>query len=490
MKKSLAILFTIHFSLFTIHFSLFTASAQIGAPYIHDPSTIAECEGKYYTFGTGGGGLISNDGWTWNSGAERPSGGAAPDVLKIGDRYLCIYGATGGGLGGGHNGRILTMWNKTLDPKSPDFKWTEPVEVCSSDGMEDQDAIDPGLLLDPTTGRLWASYGTYFGTIRLIELDPKTGFRVKGNKEKDIAIDCEATDLIYRDGWYYLLGTHGTCCDGVNSTYNIVVGRSRSVEGPYIDNVGRDMFHGGGRMVIAAGDRVCGPGHFGRTIIDEGVEVMSCHFEADFELSGRSVLGIRPLLWKNGWPYAGEKFMGGTFEIESERRGYALELAVDFVRMQQERQGWFNREQMQKPAKPIANQTLAEVIDTWPKGDIPARIGDYMFRPWQRWTVTPVPEKGGYLGGPYYRITIEDTNRALTATASLELTTRDYQDEDCQLWRIEQLTDGTFRIMPKVVPGIDGLNKRYCLYSAGDSTPTLAEYDFSSDNSKWNFRCH
>ena len=490
MKKSLAILFTIHFSLFTIHFSLFTASAQIGAPYIHDPSTIAECEGKYYTFGTGGGGLISNDGWTWNSGAERPSGGAAPDVLKIGDRYLCIYGATGGGLGGGHNGRILTMWNKTLDPKSPDFKWTEPVEVCSSDGMEDQDAIDPGLLLDPTTGRLWASYGTYFGTIRLIELDPKTGFRVKGNKEKDIAIDCEATDLIYRDGWYYLLGTHGTCCDGVNSTYNIVVGRSRSVEGPYIDNVGRDMFHGGGRMVIAAGDRVCGPGHFGRTIIDEGVEVMSCHFEADFELSGRSVLGIRPLLWKNGWPYAGEKFMGGTFEIESERRGYALELAVDFVRMQQERQGWFNREQMQKPAKPIANQTLAEVIDTWPKGDIPARIGDYMFRPWQRWTITPVPEKGGYLGGPYYRITIEGTNRALTATASLELTTRDYLDEDCQLWRIEQLTDGTFRIMPKVVPGIDGLNKRYCLYSAGDSTPTLAEYDFSSDNSKWNFRCH
>ena len=411
-------------------------------------------------------------------------------MLKIGDRYLCIYGATGGGLGGGHNGRILTMWNKTLDPKSPDFKWTEPVEVCSSDGMEDQDAIDPGLLLDPTTGRLWASYGTYFGTIRLIELDPKTGFRVKGNKEKDIAIDCEATDLIYRDGWYYLLGTHGTCCDGVNSTYNIVVGRSRSVEGPYIDNVGRDMFHGGGRMVIAAGDRVCGPGHFGRTIIDEGVEVMSCHFEADFELSGRSVLGIRPLLWKNGWPYAGEKFKGGTFEIESERRGYALELAVDFVRMQQERQGWFNREQMQKPAKPIANQTLAEVIDTWPKGDIPARIGDYMFRPWQRWTITPVPEKGGYLGGPYYRITIEGTNRALTATASLELTTRDYLDEDCQLWRIEQLTDGTFRIMPKVVPGIDGLNKRYCLYSAGDSTPTLAEYDFSSDNSKWNFRCH
>ena len=468
-----------------------TTSAQIGKPYIHDPSTIAECDGKYYTFGTGGGGLISPDGWTWESGAERPGGGAAPDVLKIGDRYLVIYGATGGGLGGGHNGRILTMWNKTLDPKSPDFKYTTAIEGCSSDGMEDNDAIAPGMLLDPTTGRLWVSYGTYFGTIRLIELDPATGERVKGNVEQDIAIDCEASDLIYRNGWYYLLGTHGTCCDGVNSTYNIVVGRAKSVTGPYLDNVGRDMYHGGGKMVIAAGDRVTGPGHFGRTVIDEGVEIMSCHYEADFDQGGRSVLGLRPLLWKNDWPVAGDRFKGGTFEIESERRGYALELAVDFVRMNVARQGWFNRDQMEQPVKPVENQKLEDVIGTWPAGNIPARIGDYMFRPHQRWTVTPVDGAGGYLGGPYFKIVIEGTDRALAATADKEVTTvPQFTGADEQLWRIEQLIDGTFRIMPKVVPGQEGLNKHLVLYSAGDSTPTLATYDFSSDNSKWNFRNH
>ena len=463
-----------------------TCDAQTGAPYIHDPSTIAECDGKYYTFGTGGGGLISDDGWSWHGGAERPGGGAAPDVLKIGDRYLCIYGATGGGLGGGHNGRILTMWNKTLDPKSPDFKWTKAVEVCSSDGMEDQDAIDPSLLLDPTTGRLWVSYGTYFGTIRLIELDPKTGFRMKGNKEKDIAIDCEATDLIYRDGWYYLLGTHGTCCDGVNSTYNIVVGRSRNVEGPYVDNVGRDMFHGGGRMVIAAGDRKTGPGHFGRTVIDEGVEIMSCHYEADFDRSGRSVLGIRPLLWKNGWPVAGEQLKEGKYAIFSERRGYSLELSVDFTRMQQERQRFWQMDP-NEPVKAIPDQKLEEVIGTWPKGDIAVRCSDYMFRPWQHWSISPVPQAGGRLTGPLYEIKIDGTNRALTATANLELTTKEFQGEDAQLWWIEQLTDGTYRIMPFAIPGQKGFNKKYCLYSAGDSTPTLAEYDFNSDNSKWNF---
>ena len=479
---------TTRYFLLALWMQALTTQAQVGQPYIHDPSTLAECNGKYYTFGTGGGGLISDDGWSWHSGAERPGGGAAPDVMKIGDRYLFIYGATGGGLGGGHNGRILTMWNRSLDPRSPDFRFTTPVEVCSSDGLEDQDAIDPGLLLDPTTGRLWVCYGTYFGSIRLIELDPATGHRVPGNVEKDIAIDCEATDLIYRDGWYYLLGTHGTCCDGVNSTYNIIVGRSRSVEGPYVDNVGREMLRGGGRMVIAAGDRVCGPGHFGRTILDEGVEVMSCHFEADFDRSGRSVLGIRPLLWKNGWPVAGERFRGGTFEIASERRGYALELAVDFVRIQQERERFWNMD-TSKPLKVIPDQQLEEVIATWPQGDIPVRCGDYMFRPHQLWTLTPVDEAGGYLSNPYFKIVIAGTGRALTATADLEVkTTSEYHGSDEQLWRVEQLTDGTFRIMPKRIPGQPQLNTRYVLYSAADSTPTLAEYDFSSDNSKWNFR--
>ena len=168
------------------------AIAQIGTPYIHDPSTIMECDGKYYTFGTGGGGLISEDGWTWNGGGVRPGGGAAPDAVKIGDRYLIAYSATGGGLGGGHSGKVLTMWNKTLDPNSPDFKYTEPIEVASSVNDEDCDAIDAGLLLDPTDGRLWLSYGTYFGFIRLVELDPATGKRMEGNKEINIAIDCEA----------------------------------------------------------------------------------------------------------------------------------------------------------------------------------------------------------------------------------------------------------------------------------------------------------
>ena len=457
-----------------------SALAQEGQTWIHDPSTIMECDGKYYTFGTGGGGLISEDGWNWFSGAVRPGGGAAPDAIKIGDRYLVAYSATGGGLGGGHAGRVLTMWNKTLDPNSPDFEYTEAIEVAASINDEDCDAIDAGLFMDPQTGRLYCTYGTYFGFIRMVELDPKTGAKVEGTVDPNIAIDCEATTMIYRNGWYYLLGTHGTCCDGVNSTYNIVVGRARSVYGPFLDNMGRDMVAGGGKMVVDGEDRQFGAGHFGRYIEDEGVEKMSFHWEADLDRSARSVLAIRPIVWVNDWPVAGEAFKAGTYEISSVRRGYALELAVDFVRQNIARRGGWRAD----PNEPIVvhpNQTLEEVAAGWPEGDIAARIGDWMNRPHQRWTLTVVPEAGGYVGGQYYKIQIEGTEKTLTATEDIDVKVApEYTGADSQLWRIEQCIDGTYRIMPKSNPG-------YVLSSPADSTPSLAKWDFNSDNCKWNF---
>ena len=98
------------------------ALAQLdGEPYIHDPSTVIQSDGKYYTFGTGGGGLMSDDGYTWHSGAVRTGGGVAPDVIKIGDRYYVSYAVGGGGMSGGHASNVKVMWTKTLDPKSPDF---------------------------------------------------------------------------------------------------------------------------------------------------------------------------------------------------------------------------------------------------------------------------------------------------------------------------------------------------------------------------------
>lgn len=515
------------------------APALNGEPYIHDPSTVTFCDGKYYTFGTGGGGLISDDGWTWRSGGVRPGGGVAPDVIHIGNRYYVTYARGGGGLAGGHASNVYVMWTKTLDPNSPDFGYHDETVVASSDGVEDNDAIDSAFLLDPTTGRLWLSYGTFFGYIRLVELDPKTGKRVVGNKAVNIAIDMEATALMYRDGWYYLLGTHGTCCDGANSTYNIRVARSRKVTGPYVDNVGIDALKGGGKLVVAASGRFVGPGHFGLLDLGDGVQKFSCHYEADLDRSGRSVLDIRPLLWKDGWPYAGDNFREGTYQIQSERSGYALELAVDFVRMASGRRGAFGpggapgapaggapgtnapgargagapgtaappagaagttpqrgagpggpgANMFAAPAGPVTPvpiQDLAEASKDWAPGTLGVRLGDFMIRPHQKWTITPVPDAGGYPGAPYFKITIAGTERTLAATADAEVVAvPKFTGSPEQLWRIDQLTDGTYRIMPKAVPGS---KEPLVLTAVAHSTPTLAKFDPKSDHGRWNFK--
>jgi arabinan endo-1,5-alpha-L-arabinosidase len=460
------------------------ALAQIGKPYIHDPSTIAQCDGKFYTFGTGGGGLISDDGWTWHSGAVRPGGGVAPDVIHIGDRYYMSYAKGGGGMSGGHASNVFVMWSKTLDPKSPDFGFKDETLVASSDGVEDCDAIDPAFLLDPTDGRLWLSYGTYFGFIRIVELDPKTGKRIEGNQAKNIAIDCEATDLMYRDGWYYLLGTHGTCCDGPNSTYYIVVGRSKKVTGPYIDNMGMDMLKGGGKFLVGANSHLFGAGHFGLLDLGDEVQKFSCHYEADLDQSGRSVLYIRPLLWKNGWPVAGDNLKEGTYEIQSERTGYTLELSVDFVRMAGGMRSFGAA--LDGPVTKIPAQALSDVSKNWPAGNTEIRLGDYMFRPHQNWTITPVANVGGYPGSPYFKITIAGTDRALAATADAEVVSVPaFTGKPEQLWRIDQLTDGTYRIMPKVVPNS---SEPLVLTAVGGSTPTLTKFDPKSDKSRWTFK--
>ena len=458
------------------------ASAQLaGEPYIHDPSTVVQSDGKYYTFGTGAGGLISNDGYMWHSGAVRPGGGVAPDVIKIGDRYYMAYAVGGGGMSGGHASKVKVMWNKTLDPKSPNFEFHDVGVVASSDGVEDCDAIDPAFLY--VKGHLWLSYGTYFGLIRMVELDPKTGNRLAGNKAIDVAIDMEATDLLYRDGWYYLLGTHGTCCDGANSTYNIRVGRSRNPTGPYVDNMGIPLLKGGGKLVAAASGRHMGLGHFGLMDLGDGVQMFSMHYEADLDRDGRSVLDIRPLLWKGGWPVGGDHFEPGTYEIQSERSGGALELAVDFVRMDTGRFRWGPPT---APVKSIPNQTLEQDSAKWPRGNIAVDINDYMVRPHQLWTITPVMDAGGYPGAPYFKITIAGTERALAATADGELeTVPAFSGAPEQLWRIDESIDGTYRIMPKAMPNSA---EPGALTAIGASTPALMKFDPKSDKAKWSFR--
>ena len=480
------------------------ALALDGQIQIHDPSTIVRCDGKFYTYGTGGSCLVSEDGWTWSRGTTPARRGMAPDIIHIGNLFF-MYVARN--VGAQPRADINMIWSKSLNTNSPEYKWEESGVVASSDGVEDCNAIDPGVLLDPNDGRLWLVYGSYFGYIRLVELDPKTGKRINPNDAPvNLAINCEASILIFHDGWYYLLATHGSCCRGADSGYNIRMGRSKKVTGPFLDHEGMDMIKGGGKLFAGSTSRHIGPGHFGLLDLGDGVQKFSCHYEADLDRGGASVLDIRPLLWKDGWPVAGENFKEGTYEIHSVRTGTSLELAVQGAPVggARARRGGASAGGFGGPRAtnaiggapsggffggtnrvPIPPQNVAEVSTNWPAGDVDVRLANFLDQAQQKWTFTTVTNAGGYPGSPYFKITIAGTDRALAATDEGEpVTVRAFTGKPEQLWRMDQLTDGTWRVMPKSLPNS---KEPLALSAIGSSFSTLSKFDPASDKHRWLF---
>jgi len=306
-----------------------------GMPLVHDPSTVVRFHGKYYVFATGRGAPFysSSDTITWtregsvfdqipeavhalvpkNNGTDV----WAPDIIRMNNQFYLYYAVSSWGV---FQSAIGLATNPVLDPKDPAYKWTDHGVVVTSNGNEDLNAIDPGVILAPD-GTLWICYGSYHGSIRITQLDPKTGLALVPNTlgaPIATARESEATDIVFHDGYYYLFVNHGSCCKGKDSTYNIRVGRSRSVTGPYLDRDGKPLADGGGTLFLESDATRIGPGHFGRVIDYDakpagsiappgGSERFSLHYEADMTRNGRSVLDIRPLSWSaDGWPVAGD----------------------------------------------------------------------------------------------------------------------------------------------------------------------------------------
>jgi len=138
------------------------------------------------------------------------------------------------------------------------------------------------------------------------------------------------------------------------------------------------------------------------------------------------------------------------------------------------------------PVTPIPDQKVEDIAKTWPDKNLDLRLGDYMLFAHQKWTITPVADAGGYLGSPYFKITIAGTNRSLAAAQGGEVVAiPEFSGKPEQLWRIDQLTDGTWRIMPREIPGS---TEPMALTAVGYSTPTLSKFDPKNDKGRWNFK--
>lgn len=286
-------------------------------PPLHDPSNIIRAGDRYYLFhtGRGVGSLSSPDLIHWERGpavwSEFPHWVRevvpdhrghfwAPDIIELQGRYLLYYSVSAFGK---QTSAIGLAVNQTLDPADPRYQWTDRGIVVQTNADSDHNAIDPSLLLT-SQGELWMAYGSFWSGLKLVQLDPATGLLLDPAAPPISlawAEQIEAPTLHERDGWFYLFINWGWCCRGLNSTYNIRVGRSRQITGPYLDREGRDLRQAGGTLVLDSEGHELGPGHAG--LISQGDRILLSYHFYDARANGLSRLGFRNLRWSaDGWP--------------------------------------------------------------------------------------------------------------------------------------------------------------------------------------------
>lgn len=272
----------------------------------HDP-TIIQANGTWWSFstGTGVGVKYSPDGRNWTQGIQRfpaelswwrqyaPNMNNndiwAPDVIYRNGRYWLFYSISSFGSNSSAIGLTSCSAISAGD-------WRDDGMVIASGGTN-YNAIDPDVTVDPATGRVWMTFGSWFDGIKLVELNGSTMKPVGtiysiARKSGGI----EAPDIVKNGNYYYLFVSIGKCCDGVNSTYKIAYGRSTRITGPYTDRNGVNMLNGGGTVLDAGNSRWRGPG--GQDIYNN-IIIRHAYDASD---NGTPKMLINDLYFSGGWP--------------------------------------------------------------------------------------------------------------------------------------------------------------------------------------------
>lgn len=230
----------------------------------------------------------------------------APDISYFGGLYHLYYAASS--FGSNHS-LIALATSPTLDPRSASYHWTDRGAVFSSNATDDYNAIDPALATG-TNGSKWLLFGSFWSGIKLLKLNPATGKPLAGRVHLYSLASTAPPDpeegayLVRHGGYDYLFVSKGTCCAGIGSTYQVIVGRSRALTGPYVDPRGRPMSSGGGMELLGSSQGMIGPGS-GSIYTGPGGDLLVYHYY-DAWNNGDPWVQIRRIVWgPSGWPITG-----------------------------------------------------------------------------------------------------------------------------------------------------------------------------------------
>ncbi|MGP4041083.1 family 43 glycosylhydrolase [Gracilibacillus sp. D59] len=290
-------------------------------PVFADPSILRGDDGYFYAYATeddwgdGSGGKVApvirstdlvnweylgsafeskpswKDGWVW-----------APDVSEYNGKYYMYYTKS---IWGDQNPGI-----GVAIADQPDGPFEDHGKIIDSKEMGVY-AIDPMLFVDEGTPYLF--FGGITSGIFAIELAPD-GLSAVGERKDVIGTGYEAPYIIKRDGYYYFFGSNGSCCNGAESSYNVGIGRSESLFGPYLNKNGDNLLYHRGDVLLFGNTpvekgkgHIVGPGHNAIVTDDAGVDWLIYHgIPADDPVlsSGatRRPLFIDKIEWVDGWP--------------------------------------------------------------------------------------------------------------------------------------------------------------------------------------------
>lgn len=439
------------------------ATALGGAIQSHDPSTLIKDGSKYWMFTTGNGiyAAYSTNLYQWTSGPKTvfpigswPSwintavpgfGGNfwAPDCIYMNGKYYMYYACS---TFGSSVSAIGVATSPTLDQNSSSYVWTDQGKVVSSSASGNINAIDPAVFKN-SDGKLYLTYGSWHGGIGIIELDAATGKVKSGATVTRIAggsgADWEAPYIVKNGSYYYLFANRGTCCNGTSSTYYIVMGRSTSITGPYVDKNGTDMKSGGGTTALSSSGRYIGPGQLG-LLVENGSNFVSLHYY-DGNDNGNPKLDIANMGFSGGWPFITRDWIAaGQYRITNKNSGLVWD-------------AW--------GCTGASGQGIAQ--------------GAWNNLTCQKWNFTPV-------GNGYYQVTNSlgglsaDVINCGTAAGTL-MQLYAWLNNNCQKYKVERLGDGSHIMTP--------LSGTRIVTVAGSSTTAgtrLSLQDYSDCNcQKW-----